>query len=126
MKSLEELAEDYQRLLREKFSDIIIRLDPDVGEMYAGGVFAAFSIPDSREEEYAEYIYGEFPVILHEKDMEFVSIVIHRDSDTEKYYPALWREIRGERRPRSESPHTVALPPRRQRSRAAKKSVLVQ
>lgn len=126
MKSLEELAKAYQQLLREKFPDIIVRLDPDVSDIYAGGMFAAFCIPDSREEEYSEYLYGEFPGILQAKRVEFVNIILHRDSDTRKHYPSIWREICAARRPRNVSAPAMKKPIRRQSPRTRTKSVMAQ
>ncbi len=98
MKSLEALAKHYQHMLREQFPDIIVCLDPDASDDFLGGMFGAFGIPDDKEEEYARYIYGDFPAILVKQGIEFVSIVMHLDSVTQRYYPALWKRVSEARR----------------------------
>lgn len=98
MQSLEDLAKKYQNMLREKYPDIVVCLDPDASDDFLGGMFGVFSIPDDKEEEYSQYIYGEFPSILVKQGIEFVSIVIHTDSVTQRYYPAQWGQVSEARR----------------------------
>jgi len=90
---LESLAKEYETIIQEDFSNVIVRIDPETGN-FEGGRLAAFGVEDKEAVKFLRYIIYEFPEKLAIKSLPEVIVSINTMSTTKESYPQQYKKLK--------------------------------
>jgi len=88
----EQIASVYEEIFRERFPQVHVVRDPDVGDLDEG-FLAIMCVRDDEVSAYYDFVYNELGDILEAKKIDRIGLIPHTYSNLKKHFPQYYEKF---------------------------------